>query len=364
VSAPAPPAAPRKKSRLSSVLRRTVVGGLLAAVLAALLWLAQRSTDGLIVLVAGAVLSTLAAFEVARMGRLAGRGLAWSSLLACLWVAYMVFALVRAYANPASVTSRFELPALVALYAVPVAVAALVFLELEHTARRLPVISLLLLALPVLSVVLYSFGVGTEEPAISYPLGWRVPVLAWLPAAGLTGLILALRRKGGAARPSPWPHIGLAVWIAIPLPALVFVWLNYDFGGLLALILLSKVGDIAGYYVGNAVGRHHPFPNLSKGKTTEGCVGSLLAGTLAGGLFVQLGWLPDAPFGWLGGLAAGLAINLAAQAGDLLESAVKRRAEVKDSGTWFGPSGGVLDLVDSLLLTVPTALVVWPLIFS
>ena len=77
-----------------------------------------------------------------------------------------------------------------------------------------------------------------------------------------------------------------------------------------------------------------------------------------------LGWLPDFPFGWKGGLAAGLAINLAAQAGDLYESGVKRRAGVKDSGRLFGPSGGVLDVVDSLLFTVPAALVTWPLLFA
>jgi phosphatidate cytidylyltransferase len=63
----------------------------------------------------------------------------------------------------------------------------------------------------------------------------------------------------------------------------------------------------------------------------------------------------------MGGLAAGAAVNLAAQAGDLLESWIKRGAGVKDSGTWFGPSGGVLDLVDSLLLAVPAALLVWPI---
>jgi phosphatidate cytidylyltransferase len=61
---------------------------------------------------------------------------------------------------------------------------------------------------------------------------------------------------------------------------------------------------------------------------------------------------------------AGLVLNLAAQAGDLLESKVKRSAGVKDSSGWLGPAGGLLDVVDSLLLTVPTALVSWPLLFG
>jgi len=52
-----------------------------------------------------------------------------------------------------------------------------------------------------------------------------------------------------------------------------------------------------------------------------------------------------------------------AQAGDLLESALKRRAKVKDSGTTFGPSGGMLDLVDSLLLSAPVIALLWPVLF-
>ena len=63
-------------------------------------------------------------------------------------------------------------------------------------------------------------------------------------------------------------------------------------------------------------------------------------------------------------LAAAALVNLASQAGDLLESAAKRQAGVKDSGTLFGPSGGFLDLVDSLLLSVPVALLTWPLLFK
>jgi len=66
--------------------------------------------------------------------------------------------------------------------------------------------------------------------------------------------------------------------------------------------------------------------------------------------------------GVLGGALAGLSLNLAAQAGDLFESGVKRRFGVKDSGALFGPSGGVLDVVDSLLATVPLALVVLPIV--
>ena len=81
-------------------------------------------------------------------------------------------------------------------------------------------------------------------------------------------------------------------------------------------------------------------------------------------LFTAAGWLPAGALGLASGALAGAVLNIAAQAGDLLESAAKRAGSVKDSGTWFGPSGGVLDLVDSLLLGVPVAVLVWPLLLA
>ena len=81
-------------------------------------------------------------------------------------------------------------------------------------------------------------------------------------------------------------------------------------------------------------------------------------------LFVLGGVLDGARFGVASGLALGLVVNLTAQAGDLLESRFKRRAQVKDSGTTFGPSGGMLDLVDSLLLSAPLVALLWPLLFE
>ena len=76
------------------------------------------------------------------------------------------------------------------------------------------------------------------------------------------------------------------------------------------------------------------------------------------------GLLPEPRMGILSPLLGSALVNLGAQAGDLLESGAKRAAQVKDSGTAFGPAGGLLDLVDSLLLSVPVALVTWPLLFE
>lgn len=178
-----------------------------------------------------------------------------------------------------------------------------------------------------------------------------------LLSSALLGLLLVRRGMGFL--------LFCSVWCLVPLPALWRIWDLYGPEGLTALLLLSKIGDVLGYYFGSAIGKSHPFPKLSPGKTTAGCVASLVGGTLAGGACVYWGLLPggSGAAALLAGLAAGAVVNLASQAGDLLESKVKRAAGVKDSGTWFGPSGGVLDLVDSLLLSVPAALVSWPLFF-
>lgn len=171
---------------------------------------------------------------------------------------------------------------------------------------------------------------------------------------------LAALLSAGAGAAGVRANLVRAVWIAPPLMAVLEVFATGGREALIVLILLSKIGDIAGYYVGSALGKRHPFPRLSPGKTVAGCVGSLIAGILAGVACASGGLLEGLlPAAVLGGV-----LNVAAQAGDLLESWFKRTGGVKDSGTVFGPSGGVLDVVDSLLLTGPAYLAVAPLLFS
>lgn len=167
----------------------------------------------------------------------------------------------------------------------------------------------------------------------------------------------------GVRRPGALSAGAAATWALVPLPLLAEIWTRFGSGGLVALMVLSKIGDIAGYYVGSAIGRHHPFKRLSPGKTTEGCLASFVAATAVGPLCLAAGAFPDGT-SWLAAAAIGAVTNLAAQAGDLLESWVKRRAGVKDSGRTLGPSGGLLDVTDSLLLTVPVALAAWPILLS
>jgi CDP-diglyceride synthetase len=168
------------------------------------------------------------------------------------------------------------------------------------------------------------------------------------PAAAAAGVGLVL----GRGRSMP-PLLG--VWLGVPLVALVLWTREFGHEALGALIVVSKSGDIAGYFVGRRFGKRHPFPRLSPGKTVAGCIASLVAGVLAASLCAVFWTLGPAGIGAAGGAFAGVLLNVSAQGGDLMESALKRRAGVKDSGVVMGPAGGLLDLMDSILLTAPVA---------
>jgi len=146
------------------------------------------------------------------------------------------------------------------------------------------------------------------------------------------------------------------LWFVPALSSLALFHAQLSQAGLISLILLSKIGDIFGYFGGSLFGRHHPLPRLSPGKTTEGFACSLLGGVGAGVALAHWGVLPGGEVSLSAGAVLGAAMNLAAQGGDLLESWVKRRSGVKDSGTVFGPSGGFLDLLDSFFFTIPVAI--------
>ncbi len=191
--------------------------------------------------------------------------------------------------------------------------------------------------------------------------------LALLPAAALIlgGLAFLPQIGSRDGMPVRGPiFLAIVLWLSLPLNGLFLVRLQFGGGALAALIILSKIGDTAGYFAGRTLGRTHPFPRISPGKTTAGCVASFVAATLAGLVCWAVGLLPHARFGLASALLGGAFINLAAQAGDLVESAAKRLVGVKDSAQLFGESGGILDVVDSLLLSVPAALLLWPLLFE
>jgi phosphatidate cytidylyltransferase len=119
-------------------------------------------------------------------------------------------------------------------------------------------------------------------------------------------------------------------------------------------LCLIWAGDMMAYFVGKSLGRMPMAPALSPKKTWEGAIANFLASLLVAVFFAR--WMQVETVNML--LIAGLA-NMAGQAGDLIESAYKRGAVVKDSGTILPGHGGMLDRVDSLILAAPVVWVAW-----
>lgn len=115
-------------------------------------------------------------------------------------------------------------------------------------------------------------------------------------------------------------------------------------------LALNWFGDTAAYYTGRALGRHRLAPIVSPKKSWEGAAGAIF-GSVAFGLLYMGYFVPDVA-AWKIIVIAVIA-NIAGQLGDLAESAMKRGAGVKDSGSLLPGHGGLLDRVDSSLFAVP-----------
>ena len=153
---------------------------------------------------------------------------------------------------------------------------------------------------------------------------------------------------------SKWA-IGGFVYAAVPAIALIWIRLiepdNQWPKLLLWAFIVTWATDIGAYFVGRAIGRTKLAPAISPGKTVEGLIGGVIAAGLLGGA-----WVIDQHLGRALLFAAPI-FAVAAQGGDLFESWMKRKAGVKDSGTWLPGHGGVLDRLDGLVpVAVLTAL--------
>jgi phosphatidate cytidylyltransferase len=189
---------------------------------------------------------------------------------------------------------------------------------------------------------------GAQDAIFVFVLGVAVltlwtkrPLVEALPAAGISasGLLLVAFPLSYAIR----LHGLSAEGPRLLLFALVVIW----------------VGDSVAYFVGRGLGKHPLAPHLSPKKTWEGTIASFLGSLLVGVVFTR--WL-SAPLPHLV-LMAGFG-NIAGQMGDLLESAYKRSAGVKDSGGLLPGHGGVLDRVDALILAIPVVWYYWTLVYS
>ena len=167
---------------------------------------------------------------------------------------------------------------------------------------------------------------------------------AFLVAAAATGMFYEWMRivRGWGL------HWSVGGFFYCLLPALALLWIrdrssDQGLSLLLWVFVVTWSTDIGAYFAGRRFGKRKLAPTISPGKTVEGLWGGMAAAALLGAAWVlstDLNWalLPLAPL-----------FAVAAQAGDLFESKMKRMAGIKDSGSWLPGHGGLLDRLDGLV---------------
>ncbi len=193
--------------------------------------------------------------------------------------------------------------------------------------------------------------------------GWSSPELSLLV---LAPALFVLLPRGSAPGLEKIHKASIAtlcvVYIGLPMVSLLLLTKATDWGinSLIYLVLVVKGNDSGAYLIGRRWGRT-PLSAISPKKTWEGAIGGLLTGVAIGVAMVML--FEGAPFGILASVAVAVAIGVAGQLGDLMESMFKRSVGVKDSGALIPQFGGILDLLDSILLAGPLLLLIvtlWP----
>ena len=181
-----------------------------------------------------------------------------------------------------------------------------------------------------------------------------------LPAIGLCSMVILVVCSFRSSLERVLPEVAFSVfgllYCGLTMATLPLIWVQADGPSLLVfLFCVVWIGDTAALYVGRSFGRHKLAPRISPNKTWEGSAASLAGSLLIAAGLVALARLGTLHFAgpmirWLI-LAAEL--NVFAQVGDLVESAIKRGAGVKDSGAMLPGHGGILDRIDALLLAAP-----------
>jgi len=186
-------------------------------------------------------------------------------------------------------------------------------------------------------------------------------------------LSIAMRRDS-LKQAFPGAAVSVSGFVYIALPMGFLVQLREQWAGaflVLYLLLVVWAGDIFAYFVGRSIGRHLMSPRISPKKTWEGAIASVIASIGVGVLLftharqvsqfffdLHLIHQRDGIFSLqkpplLPIVVLSIAVNVAAQLGDLVESLIKRGAEVKDSGSLLPGHGGMLDRIDALLFAAP-----------
>ena len=197
------------------------------------------------------------------------------------------------------------------------------------------------------------FGEGTPRKAALLALtGLVAVVLASMGlasaalAAGGAGLAFAFAARSWTREPL-WPALVAYPYLVLPVVALIWLRADPTLGLAVAVWLLATVWavDICAYFSGKFIGGPKLAPSISPKKTWAGLLGGMAGAVIVAVVASQ--WIGSGSAVILAFVAVGLTIL--EQAGDFAESALKRRAGVKDSGTLIPGHGGILDRVDGLV---------------
>jgi phosphatidate cytidylyltransferase len=130
---------------------------------------------------------------------------------------------------------------------------------------------------------------------------------------------------------------------------------------LLFALLVTFATDTGAFFVGRSMGRHRMLPGISPNKTWEGALGGFILAVIAA---LALGSLLDLGLERWQHAAIGATVGVVSQVGDLFESKLKRISQVKDAGSIIPGHGGILDRLDSLLVSIPTVYYLVILVFE
>lgn len=229
-------------------------------------------------------------------------------------------------------------PSFVILVTVVVVIGSLELVTALQAGRiRAPLVPVLAGALALVPV---AYLWGSAALSLAYVLTC-VTILLWRAATGARG---AARDIAGG--------VFITSYVALLAAITSLILAEPDGAGrMIVFLLVATMSDIGGYAVGVLFGKRPMAPSISPKKSWEGFAGSVLTCVLVGSIAVPL--LLDGP--WWAGALLGVPVAFFATVGDLAESTLKRDLGIKDMGNLLPGHGGVMDRLDSLLITAPVA---------